>query len=88
MSYELGHLIRAFVSDGLQVNIWPTQGDQFQANLKERGSDGWTVVVDTDPIEALCLALKQRGARLPDRQVVIDPEPPAPPADEFEDMLG
>ena len=70
------------------MTIWPTQGDQFQANVRERGCDGWTCVTDNDPVEALTLALKQRGARLQDRNVVMNPEPPVAAVDEFEDMLG
>lgn len=92
---SLDQHIRTLATDGLQINLWPCAGG-FQANVKERGGSGWTCFTSDDPIEALSTALRQRSARVPDREIATGAEQldieqaiaTACAVDSFEDMLG
>lgn len=66
--------IRHLTEDGLQIHLWRTPTG-YQANVKELGSNGWTCHTAADPIDALGLVLRQRAARVPDREVVVFDEP-------------
>lgn len=62
--------IRHLSDESIQIHLWRTAAG-YQANVKENASSGWTVVIDTDPIAALALALRQRVARVSDREVMV-----------------
>lgn len=66
--------------DGVQIHIWPT-GRGYQANVKRKTDEGWTVYTDRDAVVALREALKQR---------VLKGAPPTAPAAApgFEDLFG
>ena len=64
--------IRQIAPGGLQFNLWPREGGGYQANVKVAGSNGWTVFMADDPLDALDGALRARLCRVPDRKVVAD----------------
>lgn len=74
MMMSLDAHITALAPEGLSINIWPCEGG-FQANVKERGGNGWTCHTDRDPIYALIEALRQRRHGVASRRVEGDPQP-------------
>ena len=78
----LEQMIAVIANDALQTNIWPRSNGGFQANVKERAGDGWTVVCMDDPVAALREALWQRHTAMTGRYVRETPQaPPAAPVE-------
>lgn len=74
----LEQMIAVIANDALQINIWPRSNGGFQANVKERAGDGWTVVCMDDPVAALREALWQRYSAMTGRHVREFPAAEAP----------
>lgn len=75
MSAALAEIIREMSGENIQINLWKTNAGNYQANVKEAASTGWTCVIDADPIDGLVKALRQRAARYPGRDVIAMSEP-------------
>lgn len=71
---SLADHVRTLAPEGLRINLWPTRGGAFQANVLEQGGHGWTVVIDDDPVYAVQEALRQKACGVQSRVIATGDE--------------
>ena len=73
---SIEHHIGQLAADGVRINIWPTKGGEFQANVSEQAGRAWTCHTAPTALEALSVALRLRATGASGREVVFDDDMP------------